>query len=213
MKNLLFKELKLSIHPVVYFMPFLVVLLLIPEYPYFIAFMYVFITIPIIFTVCKEHKDIYFAVLLPVRKRDIVKARFMAVIAIELMQLLIAVPFAIINKVLYPQGNSVMLDVSMALFGFVFIIYAIFNAIFLPGFYKTANKMVLPVTLAVAAAFVFGVLVEFAVQAVPFFKLHFDTVGMLLGQAAILVLGIGIYIVSNHLAYGKAAGYFDKIDV
>ena len=68
MKNLLYKEFRLSVQPPAYFLVLLAGLLLIPQYPYFIAFMYVFITIPIIFTVCKEHKDIYFTVLLPVRK-------------------------------------------------------------------------------------------------------------------------------------------------
>ncbi len=65
-------------------MPLLGVLLLIPDYPYFIAVMYAFISIPVTFVVCKDQKDIYFSVLLPVRKKDVVKARFVSVVAIEL---------------------------------------------------------------------------------------------------------------------------------
>lgn len=213
MKNLLYKEFRLIVQPYTYLMALLAGLLLIPEYPYFIAFMYVFISIPIIFVVCKEYKDIYFTVLLPVRKTDIVKARFMTVIAIELMQLLISVPLAFINRALYPRGNPAMLDVNMALFGFVFVIYAIFNAFFLPGFYRTASRMVLPVALATVAAIFFGALVEFLVMVVPAFKLYFDTPDRMLSQALTLVAGIAVFAVTNLLAYRRAAANFKKIDV
>ncbi len=213
MKKLLYKEFRLSVQPQAYFLILLGALLLIPEYPYFIAFMYVFITIPIIFVVCKEYKDIYFTALLPVRKRDIVKARFMSIIAIELAQILFAVPFAFINKALYPQGNPAMLDVNLALFGFVFIIYAIFNLIFLPGVYKRANKTFLPTALGVIAAILFGALVECLLWFVPAFKLFFDTPGVLNGQILTLTAGIILYAAANLLAYRKAAAYFEKTDV
>ena len=137
----------------------------------------------------------------------------MTVMAIEVLQLIISVPVALLNRMLYPQGNPALMDLNMALFGFVFIIYAIFNLIFLPGFYKTANKLVLPVILSVTAAVIFGAAVEFLVQFVPVFQLYFDTPGRPLSQSLTLLVGITIFILLNALAYRRSARYFSKVDV
>lgn len=215
MKNLLYKELKLAINPVAFIMPLLCALLLIRDYLYLIAFMYTFITIPIIFTVCKEQKDIYFTALLPVRKKDAVKARFISVIAIELLQIIVAVPFAIINNKLYPEGNMFLMDANTALFGLVFIMYAIFNTIFLTGFYKTAYKIAFPLTLSIAVTLVYSVIIEFLIQSLPSLKSSLDTLdkGMFLRQTSVLFVGIIIYILSAIISYKKSADNFEKIDV
>ena len=215
MKNLLYKELRLAIHPVALFMPLLGAMLLIPEYPYFIAFMYVFITIPIIFTVGKENKDVYFSVLLPVRKRDIVKARVITVIALELLQIIIAVPFAMLNNQLYPYGNAMLMDANLALFGFVFIMYAVFNLIFFTQFYKTAYKISWPIALSGIFSVAFAVLIEFLVLKYPDLKHLLDTIDqeMLVRQIPILAAGIIIYALSAVVTYKKSAQRFEKLDV
>lgn len=215
MKNLLYKEFKLAINLIAYFMPALGALLLIPNYLYFLPFMYAFITIPIIFSVCKEQKDIYFSVLLPVRKKDIVKARIISVIAIELLQIIIAVPFAIISSKLHPLGNSWLIDANMALFGLVFVMFAIFNSIFLPRFYKTAYKLAFPLILSLAATFLYVVIAEILVQSVPILKTYLDTLGndMFFVQLFILIVGTLIYVLSALLTYKKSSSNFEKIDV
>ena len=215
MKNLLNKEFRLAVHPAAYLMPLLMALLLIPEYPYFISFMYAFISIPIIFSVCKEYKDIAFTVMLPVRKKDIVKSRVITVLVIEMIHMVLAVPFILLNNYLYPQGNAMLMDANAALLGVAFMIYAVFNVIFLPGFYRTGYKIGLPMVFSLAASLVLAVAAEFIVAAVPVLKRVFDTIdpSMMVPQIIVLLAGIAVYIVTAIVSARRAAVHFEKIDV
>ena len=80
MKNLIYKELKLSINPLFYLVTLLGSLILIPNWVYFIAISYLlYIAVPNIFTTNKAQNDIAFSTLLPVRKRDVVGARIISI--------------------------------------------------------------------------------------------------------------------------------------
>jgi ABC-2 type transport system permease protein len=214
MKNLFFKEFKLAIHPAFFIFLLSGVLLLIPSWPYFIAFGYIFIAFMNTFQLGRSNQDILFTVSLPVRKRDTVRARFYAIAAIELLQIVTAIPFAIISSTIYIHGNPVM-NPNVAFFGFVFVMYAIFNAILLPMFYKTAYKVGLPVSLAVLAALVYMGAVVFAVHAIPFCKINLDVLGAnnLTSQLSVLIAGVVISALIMVLAYKKAARNFEKIDL
>lgn len=216
MRNLLYKEFKLSIAPWAYIIPLLGVLLLIPDYPYFISLMYAFfITIPTTFVICKEQRDVGFSVLLPVRKRDIVKARYISIIAIEMLHILFAVIFGVINNSLYPQGNTWLMDINIAFFGFAFVMFAIFNAIFMTMFYKTAYKIAVPVFISISVTVIIIGLIEIAVQFVPALKAALDGSpnGVFGPQLLVLAGGMGIFVVSAFLSYKKSVKRFENIDV
>lgn len=215
MKNLLYKEFKLTIHPLFYTVSLLGVLLLIPTWPFFIALTYIFyISISNIFTNAKAQNDIGFTVMLPVRKRDIVKARCMSIIGVELLNLAVAVVFAIIRKRLYSHMNF-FLEPNIAFFGIAFIMYAIFNGIFFPMFYKTGYKIGIPVIVATIAALVFATGVELAVQFMPSINLALDSLNknMLIWKLLTLAIGIIIFIVSSIITYKISAKRFEKLDL
>lgn len=217
MKDLLYKEFKLARHPTLFIFPFLAAMLLIPSYPFFVAFIYTALSVFFIFLQGRENKDILFTVSLPVRKRDVVKARCWFIVIIELFQILVSVPFAIIRHGLYtnPQGNEVGIEVNIAFYGLVLILYALFNSIFLPLFYKTAYKAGYALLLAGFATTVFIVGIEAAVQFVPVLKQNFDTAdpGLMPGQVPVLIAGMGIFGLSMWLAYKKSASRFEKVDL
>lgn len=121
------------------------ILLLIPSWPYFIAFGYIFIGFMSTFFIGRSNQDVFFTVSLPVRKRDTVRARFYAISAIEFMQIAAAIPFAILSSMINIHGNNAGMNPNIAFFGFVFVLYSVFNAVFLPMFYKTAHKVGAPV--------------------------------------------------------------------
>lgn len=212
MKNLLYKELHLAIHPLFWLMLLSGALLLIPQWLFFLALMYFFfILVPNIFTIGKAQNDIVFSVMLPVRKRDVVKARIMSIVWLELLQILIAAIFEAIHIKIYNVKNFLM-DPNIAFFGFVFIMYAIFNLVFFPSFYKTAYKIGIPTIIANAAAVFFATGVEFAVLSIP--ALHvLDGMGNVAAQMWVLIAGIGIFILFNILAYMISAKYFENIDL
>ena len=142
MKDLLYKELKLAKHPTLFIFPFLGAMLLIPGYPYMVAYIYTCLSVFFIFLNGRENKDILFTVSLPVRKRDTVKARLMMIAAIELFQILFSVPFAFLSAKINPgySSNLAGMEANVAFFGFVFGMYGLFNIVFLPVFYRSAYR-------------------------------------------------------------------------
>lgn len=212
MKNLLYKEFRLAIHPLFYLMMLCSALLLIPQWLFFLALMYFFFTlVPNIFSIGKAQNDIVFSVMLPVRKRDVVKARITAIILLELMQIFTASIFAAIHMRIYTVNNFLM-DTNIAFFGFAFIMYAAFNLAFFPLFYKTAYKIGIPAIIANAVAVLFAAGVEFAVLCIP--ALHvLDGMENIVAQIWVLIAGIGLFILLNVLAYLISARNFEKIDL
>jgi ABC-2 type transport system permease protein len=215
MRNLLYKEFRLSIHPTMFIFLSFGALLLIPSWPFFIAFGYLFIAVTNTFFLCRSNQDVFFTASLPVRKRDIVLARVYSLTILELLQIAAAVPFALLRGVLYPHGNEAGMNTNFAFFGFVFVMYALFNAIFLPGFYKTAYKVGVPLFLAVLAAVVFAGAVEALMATVPFLRENLNAMGAggMAGQLAVLAAGIGAFALLTTMAYRLSAKRFEKVDL
>lgn len=217
MKALLYKELKLALHPTTYLFMAIGAMLMIPSYPYYVAFFYTCLGVFFIFLTARENKDIFYTASLPVRKSDVVKSRVITVAIIELLQLAIGIPFAIIGIHINPNaaGNMAGIEANAAFFGLVLMMYGLFNAIYLPLFYKNAVKVGIPLIFAIIAVTIYVVAVELAVQMVPFLKTHLDTTdpAMAIYQIPILVAGILIFGVALWLTYRRSAANFEKVDL
>jgi hypothetical protein len=217
MKALLFKEIKLAMHPTTYLFMAIGAMLMIPSYPYYVPFVYTCLGIFFIFLSARENKDVFFTASLPVRKSDVVKSRVFTVAIVELLQLAIGIPFAIIGIRINPNpaGNMAGIEANMAFFGLVLIMFSIFNAIFLPLFYKTAVKVGIPLVFASIAITIYVVAAELAVQMIPFLKTHLDTIdpAMAMYQFPILIAGMLIFALSLWLTYRKSAANFERVDL
>ena len=212
MKNLLYKEFHLAIHPLFYLILLCGALLLIPQWIFFLALMYFFfIAFPNIFSMGKTQNDIEFSVMLPVRKRDVVKARIISISVFELMQILVAAICAVLNRVLYHTENY-LLDPNFAFFGFALIMYALFNLVFFPMFYKTAYKIGAPTIFANIAAILFAAGVEFAVIYIPALRV-LDGMEHIGAQLWVLAGGIALFVLLNLAVYRISARRFERIDL
>ena len=69
------KDLRLAAHPMMYVFAFFGAMLLIPSYPYTVAFFYGLLGIFFTFLNGRENKDVYYCAVLPVTKREQVRAR------------------------------------------------------------------------------------------------------------------------------------------
>ena len=98
MKTLLYKQLRLVCQPMTLVFCLFGVMLLIPAYPYTVMWFYVMLGLFFSFLNGREQKDVYYSALLPIRKRDTVKANCLFVGLIELLALVIAVPFALLPQ-------------------------------------------------------------------------------------------------------------------
>ena len=217
MKDLLVKEFRLARHPTLFIFPFLGLMLMIPAYPYFVAFIYTCLSVFFIFLQGRENRDIPFTVSLPVNKRDVVKARCWFIAIIEVFEILVAVPFAIIGIKINPnpEGNPVGMEANVAFFGFVFILYALYNLIFLPIFYKTAYRAGIALLIASTAISLYIVAIEGSIRFIPALKSFLDTSAPAaqIAQLPILVAGIVIFAASTYLAFRMSASRFDKVDM
>ena len=214
MKTLLYKHFRLVCHPMTLVFCLFGLLLLIPSYPYTLTFFYVMLGLFFTFLNGREQKDIYYSALLPIRKRDTVCASVLFMLAVELVSLLVAVPFAVLSVRINPLGgNTVGLEANASLFAAALLLYAIFNAIFLPVFYKTAYKVgasFLKAIIPVSAAMI-------VCEALPHFPgmawLEDCTAEGQLRLLPVVAIAALIYGGGMYLAYQKAAGNYEKVDL
>ena len=214
MINLLRKEFKLSVHPTTFIFLSFGLMLLIPNYPYYVAFFYQTLAIFFMFMDGNATNDIFFTTLLPIRKVDAVKARVLTVIIIEILQLLISIPFAFLRYSILPAENLVGMEANAAFFGFSLLMFAVFNLIFLPLFYKTAYKPGKPFLIAsITMTLAVGIL-EAMVHLIPGWNI-LDTINSAYLPQQIIALMVGIigFAGITWLAYQRSARNFLQIDL
>lgn len=214
MKTLLYKQLRLVCHPMTPIFCLFGIMVIIPNYPYTVIFFYVTLGLFFSFLNMREQKDLYYTALLPVPKRDAVKAGCLFVALIELASLALLVPCCLLAAHLQPgRDNLVGLDPNLALPAAGFLLYALFNAVFLPAFYRSGYK--------VGAAFVKAVipmaLLMLALEALP----HIPALSWLddmdaATQTRLLPALIGsilIYAGCTLLAFRTSARAYEKVDM
>ncbi len=214
MKDLLYKEFKLALHPTVFFFPLFVAMLLIPSYPYYFAFAYNCMSVFMMFQMARENKDILYTMMLPVRKRDAVKARLTVVLIIELFQIALSIPVAILSTRINPTGNLAGIEANVALYGLVLIMYAMFNFMYFTIFYKTAY--------GAGKAFLFSGIAVLLFIGIAEVIVHFPVVGPYLDtieraaqikQLPLLGAGAVLFILSAVFTYKRSVKLFEMVDL
>ena len=213
MFNLLYKELRLATHPNLYIFTLLGALVIIPAYPYGMVFIFGCLGPYISFMYGRETNDIYYTSLLPVKKKDTVKAKVLLIVLAQMTQLLISLPFAVLRLYVLPDGNPAGIEANLAYYGFGFIIYAIFDLIFLTQFFKTAYKVGKAFILAIIPATLGVIIMEVLVHISKFQWLDSVEPNIILQQIPILILGIIFYIISILLAFRISAKRFQQVDL
>lgn len=213
--KLLSKEFHLAVHPTSIMFLFLSLMIFIPNYPFYVTFFYT--TLGIYFTCLqgRENHDILFSMMLPIKKSDIVKGRFLSVLVLEILQFILAMIVALLRNVFIKLPNEAGMDSNIAFFGLAFLMMGIFNFVFFKNYYKNPNK--------VGKAFIFGnvytwiyiLLAEGACFIVPFFKNVLDTMDPqnLCIKLVVFVLGLFLFIVLTLLSYKKSVFAFEKQDL
>lgn len=216
MKTLLYKEFKLASHPTTWLFLVMCAMMLIPNYPGYVEFMYICLSIFFIFLAGRENKDIFYTVLLPVRKRDVVKARCLMIAIIELAQIALAVPFAVLAAHLYHNvGNVTGIDLNVAFFGSVFLFFAVFNVTFIPVFYRSAYKAGFTLIIGGIALLLYYFAAEMLVWIPSPISTFLDTMApdMMVKHLPILLGGMAVWVLTWIFTYHRAAANFEKVDL
>lgn len=215
MKDLLIKEYRLAMHPTsIIFLSF-VAMVMIPNYPYEVNYFYTTLGIFFICLTGRENKDIYYSMLLPICKKDIVKARFYLICSIELLQLFLTVPFVLLKMALGSMPNQVGMDANVAFFGMGFLLFGIFNLCFLTGYYKDVNQVGRAFGISSILVFVYIAIEIILVHAIAFLRDYADTPDpqYMGSKIVILLAGVLLYLIFTFVAYKKSVRTFDAFDL
>ena len=183
MKALIYKELKLAMHPICYvFIVLFPFMILIPSYPLGIGFIYILACYPILFLGAnkgQQSNDLLYSTLLPVRKKDIVLARIITVIIMQ-------VAFMLIMSALYPVARMINdaivsnsenpkeyvipglgLNSYVLVLAFAIIGYAIADIIFFPIYYKNGKSIVMSTLFTIIGFVVYIGVVTIGLPFIP----------------------------------------------
>ena len=153
MKNLILKDLKLSVHPTIAIYAAVAGgLMFVPAYPRSMALLYSIIGIFMIFQCDLQNHDRTFCCLLPVTKKQIVKSRVLSVILIQLGLMLISIPCAVAAyTILKNTSNPAGMNANAIMYAIVLIGYAVCNRIMIPNGYRKNFKIVWSFFVSLAA--------------------------------------------------------------
>ncbi len=217
MKNLLTKEFKLCASPLSWIFLAAAGMTLLPGYPILMGAFFVCFGIFHSFQSGREANDVLYTVLLPVRKRDFVRAKFaftcfIQLLGFVLMAVLTALRMTVLSGGKAYVGNALM-NATPLFLAFALLIFAAFNVFFLGGFFRTAYKFGMPfLSFGVAA-----LLLMFIGEALHFFPgLHFFNTpgGERLGlQFAILAAAAVLFALATFLSCRASMARFEQIDL
>lgn len=205
----------------------------IPSYPMYVGPFYITLGIMMTFALNQSSHDILYTVLLPVRKIDVVKARFLYCGLLECFAFLSALLALLIRTLVKFPQNEAGINLTFAYFGLQLLIFAIFNLIFLGNVYKDPLKPGLKYLLAAFIYFLIYALCEFPVWTYYSMRTRlaegeitqlpsFAEFGRTLTsnnpsdfpkQLIVLLAGILIYIVTWFVTFRRAARQFEKYDL
>ncbi|BFH60549.1 ABC-2 transporter permease [Paenibacillus azoreducens] len=217
MFNLLIKDLKLGVNPLFFVFPILMgALMLIPGWLYFIVVMYFFwVTAPNLFAQFRSSNDLLFTAMMPVTKKDMVKARVSVFVILELMHIVFAMIYGLFTIHLYPNLTYHFFAPHMGFWGLNFAMFAIYNIILIPMYYKTAYKYGTAQLVSIVAAMIFaGVAQWLGIQSSYLFDIFngsgADNMAL---QTSILVAGIIIFIAFTMIAYRIGVKRFLQVEI
>lgn len=217
MRNILLKELKLSASSLSYVFILFGLMFLLPGYPILCGAFFTTLGIYQSFQNTRETNDILFSALLPVSKKDVVKGKYIFVCFIELCSILLMMTAVILRMTVFADSavyrqNALMNANGFAL-GLAFIIFGLFNVIFVGGFFKTIYKIGRP--------FIVYSIVNFAVVTIGEALHHFpglsglnafgtEQFGM---QTVLMTIGIILYMILTYGSLKRSCFRFERIDL
>ena len=217
MRNLLFKEMKLSASILSYIFIAFGLMFFLPGYPILCGVFFSSLGIFQSFQNAREANDLVFSALLPVSKQDVAKGKVYFSCIIELSALLLMAIVMIVRMTALADSpvylQNALMNANPFALGVAFLLFGLFNLIFIAGFFKTSYKFAKP--------FVTYIIVAFAVIAVAEALWHIPGLGALNAfrfddfplQLGLLAAGAVCYTALTALALKSSAASFEKTDL
>ncbi len=217
MRDILFKEMKLSASPLTYLFILFGLMFFLPGYPVLCGAFFVCLGIYQGFLNAREANDTVFSALLPIAKRDVVKGKYWFVGLIEACALLLMTMITILRQTVLCgaaayQTNALM-NANLFTLGVAFLIFGLFNAIFVGGFYRTAYKLGIPFLTFIIVCFVVIGMAEAAHYVPALAVLNAFGFADVFPQVVALIGGSMAYVILTVSSCRAACKRFEKIDL
>lgn len=215
MKALIRKELSLALHPTAAIFLLLSAMVLIPGYPYYVIFFYTGLGL---FFTClsgRENGDVPFSLLLPVGRKQVVAARMLTAMGLELAQMLTAVLFIALRCALGIPENAAGMEAGLALLGISFGMLGLFHVVFFGVYYRNVQQVGRAFLLGCAVEFALILLAETAAHTVPFLRDVLDTPDpqYLPVKTAVFMGGFLLWLLLSFAAYCYSSRLFARQDL
>lgn len=216
MGKLLKKEMKLTASPLSYWFILFSFMTFLPGYPILVGGFFVCLGIFFTYQQAVEYDDITFSALLPIRKKDVVKAKYAFVIIIQMISFVLSALFTVLRMTLLSEAKvylvNQMMNANLFYLGFLLLVFAVFNTCFMKGFFKTAYRIGKPFIIFCIAGFLLIGVGEM-LHHLPGMEALNSTSGTSLIQAFVFLFGIVIYVVQTLISMNSSERNFEKIDL
>jgi len=229
MKALIYKELKLALHPVCYiFVLLFPFMILIPSYPLGTAFIYVLASYPILFLGAnkgQQSNDLLYSVLQPVRKKDIVLARIITVLLMQVVTMLLMCALfplatyingiisqqAIASGTKAPEIPGLGYNAFVSILAFGLITFALSDLIFFPIYYHKGRSIVMSTILMIVGftLVIFGFTLIIPLFSSEFKSFFSDNLGL---QFGFLGIAIVLTTIIHCVIYRISSKELEKVD-
>ena len=215
MKSLLIKELRLAAHPLSFFFLAFALMTLIPGYPILLGSFFVCLGLFQSFQAVRETNDILYSVLLPIEKRGAVRAKYLFVCFIELTALLLMACLTVLRMTLLRDAaayvTNPMMNANLVFLAFAALVFALFNTVFLGGFFKTAYKFGKPFVTFIVCTMLLVTAAE-TLHHIPGLGFLNEN-GRLLLQTGVLAAGLAVYAGATLLSLRRSEARFEALDL
>lgn len=217
MRDIMRKELRLSASVLSYLFIAFGLMFFLPGYPVLCGAFFVTLGIFQSFQNARETNDILFSALLPIAKRDVVKAKYIFVCFIELCAAAVMALAAVLRMTVFKAApaylTNALMNANPFALGMAFLIFGLFNAVFVGGFFKTAYKFARPFVTYIVLCFVTIGIGE-TLHHIPGLEAlnAFGTEHAAL-QMTMLGCGIVAYLCLTYFSFRRSCRSFEKIDL
>lgn len=217
MRNIMRKEMRLSASILSYLFILFGFMFFLPGYPILCGAFFVTFGIFQGFQSAREANDIVFSSLLPIAKKDVVKGKFLFTCLIEVCGLIPMIIAIVVRMTVLlnaaPYRNNALMNANLFALGLAFLIYGLFNLVFVSGFFKTAYNLGRPFVLYIVVTFITIMFGEGLHYFPGFGFVNAFGVDQILSQFILLFVGIILFVLLTLIAYKKAVRDFEKIDL
>lgn len=217
MRDLIRKEFVLSASPLAYFFVLFGFMFMLPGYPVLCGAFFSTLGLYQSFICAELANDTVFSALLPVAKKDVVRARFIFCSVLELAAFAVmAACAALRGTALRDAGtyrDNFLMNANPAALGFALVIFGVFNVIFAGGFYRRPGRITGTFVIYSVTAFVIIAAAEILHHIPGLEAVDAPLSGAPVLQTGMLAGGVICYAVMTLLSLRSACSAFEDSDL